>query len=322
VDTNSIIEIVKKGAAFLQPAIPGVVGALLTTLFLRKNTGAVEFEKIKAGKFEEAIDQLLESGKMTYFEFYKCRNFLHIARLADQYQEERKQSADGGDNPFDFDWFIRFFDAAGNISNEKMQELWAKVFAGEIQNSGAFSLRALDTLKNMNQKEAELFQRIAHLVLTEQNGLKFVLSMSGDLGKDINEQYGLSRNDFAILEECGIVNSLRSDSRITLKSKLCGIWNDNIIIIFKYKQTDGVLNSYKYSSYTLTQSACQLLSIVDTTPNDEYLLDIGVEHMKKYSGNLLITAHPITDSNFDSFSYDESTNLLRGKNIIDVPERK
>lgn len=207
-----------------------------------------------------------------------------------------------------------FFDSAGNVSNEKMQELWSKILAGEINNQGSFSLRTMETLRNMNQKEALLLEKMANLVLTEKNGLKFILCTSDDLGNDINEQYGFFKNEFVILEECGVLSSIRNDNRIQLGESLSGIWNDNIILILNYKRTDEILNSYtytyKYSSYTLTQTGCQLISIIDRKPNNQYLLDIGNELSKKYSRNLLVKAHPITNNDIASPIYDTSVDLL------------
>ena len=175
---------------------------------------------------------MLQNGKMTYFELYKCRKFLNVARIADE-EKRKKQTKETSDKMFDFDWFMRFFDAAGNVSNADLQNLWAKVLSGEIDNIGSFSLRTIETLKNMNQYEATLLQIVAHLVLTEPDGSKFILSTAGDLGQDINEKYGLKKPDLNILEECGILNSLSSGNRISLDSNPCGIWSENILLILK-----------------------------------------------------------------------------------------
>lgn len=304
-DINYLVEFATQSATFLQPAISTIVGALLSTLFVRNNTSTSEFEKIKAGKFEEAIDLLLKSGKMSYCEYFKCHNFLKIAKRIDR----ENVNADYF-NEFDFDWFVRFFDSVGNISNEKMQDLWSKVLAGEINNQGSFSLRTLETLRNMTQREATLFESMSHLVLTEKNGLKFILCMSDDLGKDINEQYGFFKKEFVLLEECGILSSIRNDNRIRLEESLNGIWNNSIIITLNYKRADCVINSYKYSSYTLTQTGCQLLNIINGVSDEKYLLDIGKELSQKYSGNLLVRAHRITKFDNDVPIYDQQMNLL------------
>lgn len=39
----------------------------------------------------------------------------------------------------------------------------------------------------MNQHEASLFQQMAHFVLTDSSGIKFLLSTDNDLGVNVNE---------------------------------------------------------------------------------------------------------------------------------------
>ena len=64
---TSLVENIGNNIVQFQPTIQGVVSAVLTTLFLRKKTNISEFEKMKAGKYSEALDDLLENGKITYF---------------------------------------------------------------------------------------------------------------------------------------------------------------------------------------------------------------------------------------------------------------
>ena len=86
-------------------------------------------------------------------------------------------------------------------------------------------------------------------------------------------------------------------------------------MLLRYKRKDGVLGSYKYSCYTLTPSANQLLGVIARTPDGNYLLSIGRELGKKYSGNLETLAYRIIDSNLDSFRYDDSVNLLKDSDM-------
>lgn len=80
-----------------------------------------------------------------------------------------------------------------------------------------------------------MFQQMAHFVLTDSSGIKFLLSTDNDLGVNVNEKYGLTKADIITLEECGILNSLRNDNRISLDSNPCGIWSENILLILKLK---------------------------------------------------------------------------------------
>lgn len=52
--------------------VSAVTGGLFTAIFLRHNTSATEFEKIKTGLFKEVAEEFLSLGKMTYAEFYKA----------------------------------------------------------------------------------------------------------------------------------------------------------------------------------------------------------------------------------------------------------
>ena len=57
----------------------------------------------------------------------------------------------------------RFLQLAEDISMVPMQQLWGRIFALEVATPGRFSIRALNTLKEMTQREAQLFQRICAL---------------------------------------------------------------------------------------------------------------------------------------------------------------
>lgn len=81
-----IIETVANaGQALLaSPTVQGVVSSLITTLFLRKGEKIKVMEELKKKEFEKVLEELLETGKLSYVELYKCRNFLKIAKQADE----------------------------------------------------------------------------------------------------------------------------------------------------------------------------------------------------------------------------------------------
>ncbi|USD37001.1 MULTISPECIES: TIGR03899 family protein [Ferrimonas] len=63
----------------------------------------------------------------------------------------------------DPDWQFQFCQMAEQIHNDKMQKLWAQILATELSLPGSFSLRTLDTLKSMTQREAMQFARTVSL---------------------------------------------------------------------------------------------------------------------------------------------------------------
>ncbi|MGL6165748.1 MAG: TIGR03899 family protein, partial [Aeromonas veronii] len=86
------------------------------------------------------------------------RNLEAIMVMASRHCEE---TAAGGE--MDSDWLTRFLQLAEDISMVPMQQLWGRIFALEVATPGRFSIRALATLKEMTQREAQLFQRICSL---------------------------------------------------------------------------------------------------------------------------------------------------------------
>ncbi|ROR99702.1 DUF2806 domain-containing protein [Raoultella terrigena] len=63
------------------------------------------------------------------------------------------------------DWLLRWRDSASTSSSEKLQELWGRVLAGELKTPGTYSLRTVDFIKNLTQKEAEKIQKLFTFLL-------------------------------------------------------------------------------------------------------------------------------------------------------------
>ena len=176
-----------------------VAGAVVGAMFLRKKnrieTGTQEFEKIKAGLIKEAAEELLNAGKISLYEFCKMDNYLEIAKKADEYRKTDTIP------PQSFGWHTRFYEDSGNISDEKLQDIWAKVLAGEIDHPGSCSLRTLDCLRNISKEEAELFQKVCDASI--RVGKSVLLPRFGG----VMEDKGITYDDVLRLDDCGLMKS-------------------------------------------------------------------------------------------------------------------
>ena len=72
---------------------------------------------------------------------------------------------DANPNSIDDDWIIKFFDKCRLVSDDKMQDLWASILAGEANSTGSYSPKALTTLADMNQKAVMLFNTFCSLCI-------------------------------------------------------------------------------------------------------------------------------------------------------------
>jgi hypothetical protein len=60
------------------------------------------------------------------------------------------------------DWIANFFEKSRIISDEEMQQLWARILAGEANKPGAFSKRTVNLLADLDRVDADLFSRLCN----------------------------------------------------------------------------------------------------------------------------------------------------------------
>ena len=67
----------------------------------------------------------------------------------------------------DQDWFSSFITLAEGISNKTMQDLWAKILAGEVSQQGSFSLKTLQAFRTMSIGEAKLLAKACSISVAD-----------------------------------------------------------------------------------------------------------------------------------------------------------
>lgn len=65
----------------------------------------------------------------------------------------------------DDDWGAFFFDNVQDVSNEEIQNIWAKILAGEIRRPGSYALRTLRVLKDLSKEEALSFRDLSPYII-------------------------------------------------------------------------------------------------------------------------------------------------------------
>lgn len=301
---NTVMHIGK--IAITSPAVQGVVSSLITTLFVRRGENIKTMETLKAKEFEKVTNELLKDGKLSYVELYKCRNFLKVAKRADEviaiYQENdsnsRQTTSDEETNRFSFDWLMRFFDAVGNISDDDLQQLWGKVLANEIIRPKACSFRTLDMIRNMPPEEAKTFSILCQYVM--QSGNNYYIDSAGffceENGhqecRDYIQEQGLSYEDHIVpLLEAGALSTdhdlaiyINQDIKLEFHNdKLCGV-------VVNYDDKPAL---FQREAYFLTTSGKELFRIIqngaDFDADEEYAL-LCLQEMKKHNAEFYVGA--------------------------------
>lgn len=259
-EQNLLIDLLKTSMPIVSSSISHVVGALVTTLFLRKNTKIKEFEKIKAGKFDEVIDELLDSGKMTYLEWYKCNNFLKIAKIADEkFQKEKCVDENKLDTDYDFDWLVKFYEYASNISNEEMQRLWASILNGEISNPGGISISLMHALSIMRQDQAMFFCNISRFVLKDIKTDEPYLLLFVSSNREAYKRSGITPAALKEMEHLGLVECNFTTEYIFIHKKILKMENKVITVYGDLNNEDKI----KAGNVNFTKDGQVLYSIID-----------------------------------------------------------
>ena len=63
------------------------------------------------------------------------------------------------------DWLRSFFDKSRMVSDDEMQEIWARVLAGEANFPGAYSRKSVNILSELDKSDAELFNALCRFRL-------------------------------------------------------------------------------------------------------------------------------------------------------------
>lgn len=195
---------------------------------------------------------------------------------------EFARASEASDEPVDTDWVADFFDIAQDCSNEKMQYLWAKLLAGEVENPGSFSRRTMQRIKVMTQYEALIFEYISKclwLFKDEYNGDEMVVILDDHHYADhyFDETFEFDGSDINNLENLGLLKlsyvELTKDEHYSLS-------------FFGKEHVIGTnISKYDFSFAALTPSGEEIVSLIGAKPNKEYYKK-SLEFFKKR--NILI----------------------------------
>ena len=167
------------------------------------------------------------------------------------------------DHEPDPDWTARFFDCVQDVSSEDMQNLWAKILAGEVESPGRTSLRTLDTLKNMRKLDAELFKGISNLVI-QQDCVFFDESYFKNFD-------ALNFSKLIHLQDCGLVviqSFLTRQITLGENKEQALTYQNSALLIAGDQEAPEVVG---IPVALLTTAGRELIQIIECTPHWDYL---------------------------------------------------
>jgi len=90
----------------------------------------------------------------------------------------------------DDDWVTNFFDKSRIVSDTEMQELWARVLAGESNSPGTYSKRTVNLLGDLDKKDAELFAVLCRFIWIIGRYTPLIFDIEAPIYKDKGINFG------------------------------------------------------------------------------------------------------------------------------------
>jgi len=179
----------------------------------------------------------------------------------------------------DPDWFSQFTVLAEDVSNNTMQDLWAKILGGEISQAGTFSLKSLSIFKSMSITDAKLLAKVCGLAVKDSTKRNmriisgayktpgFFSFLSGEKPCKVNlNQCGVSYTELLSLAENKLVFMQEAESNELQKGEeLSFNFNgQNLTLTAKSKQCGLIF-------YKFTPIGSELALLISDNPNKDFL---------------------------------------------------
>lgn len=198
------------------------------------------------------------------------RREVNIAKAILHAEESLESDTDVPPNetPTD-DWMYRWRDYAASVSSEELQLLWGRVLAGEVKTPGAYSVRFLSFLHNLDKDEAQLIAQAMPFVIED-----FIFSKANEL----LEKVGLPFGKLLALQELGLITGV--EGRGLSKQYSAQPGKQFRMLIRNYSLAIGFIankdvTTLEIPAYVVTTVGRQLTRLGNFQPNPEYLQFVG-----------------------------------------------
>ncbi|MDR3401111.1 MAG: DUF2806 domain-containing protein [Chthoniobacter sp.] len=199
--SNSVVDIGKlaKPIDTLVKKIASATGMLYAPTHARRMAKAEADAALTKAHSENAVSDLKRrtATRLMQEEMRKQENMEGITERAIPQLEDKADASKTDD-----DWMANFFEKCRNVSNEEMQQLWAKILAGEVNKPGSFSKRTISFLADIDKNDAESFAALCSFGFGPKREFPIII----DVGDDIYKRNGLSYAALIHLDSIGLIN--------------------------------------------------------------------------------------------------------------------
>lgn len=239
---------------------------------------AIDGALIAQDKVMPIEDRVFKRAKAS--QVRKQENLEAIIHKAIQYCSD-SQVTDRADK----DWFNHFIELAEQVSNKTMQELWAKILAGEINSPGSFSYKALKAFNTMSIHDAKLFGKVCQFAVADSHGQNRRLISGASQSPGLfnfftgNQQVktnlasiGLGYGELLALADNHLLFVQETETTPLKKEEVINLHYQGKGLILQAAKTDCILSYYKFSPI-----GNELARLIGDKPQEKYVSQLTQE---------------------------------------------
>lgn len=249
-----------------------VANTPLITTIIDKVTGfklskwAAEGEvrkKIIHDEYEKAKDNGIIG--MQYIEYMRStENLISTAEKSAKYIDPNKQNEIKMDN----DFFWNTIEYAKTVSSDEMQELVAKIIAGEYIEPGSYSISTLQTLKMLGRSDLELFENVGSLLLSSSDIPSSLFSKTQAENSTL-DRLNIAFQDLQELQSFGLIlpNVVSWEYPNKEMNLIEFIYFDEVL---HYKPSFSIETNFTSSFYVLSKTGHQIMQHLNPSFQEDY----------------------------------------------------
>ena len=173
----------------------------------------------------------------------------------------------------DHDWLDNFFDKARLTSNPEIQEIWAKLLAGEVNQPTSVSKRTINLVAQLDSKDAKLFTEFCTYVWMISSPTMLIF----DIGTGLPGSNGVRFESLKHLDVLGLLSfEAISDYQRSIIPKQFAIAYFGRFLVIELPQDKDALG---IGHALLTETGTQLVSICSPTPSETHYQSVVTKFM-------------------------------------------
>lgn len=284
---GALIEVNTDGLAKLAETVGGWFG--WNARAIEQNAEAEAYAAVRKVDAENAAALIKLQGEDQLYDYIiarEKRKMLNTQNVVKQAQQHFIEGEQVSDEPVNQDWINRFFTIVEDVSDAEMQQLWARILAGEVKNPKSYSLRTLEVLRNMTKEEAEQITKASQFVLYG--------------GIICSEDFGINLDSQSFLDEIGLI----CGEEMLYKYSIPANCDQNIVIDKKhvlclFASEDATV---KLRHYTLTKAGKEIFTLTDSDKT-QFITDLANYYKKSKLDK--ISLHDIQSWDGASYTYSK-----------------